>query len=217
MARKCYVCGREATSREHVPPRCFFPDDSRYRQQLITVRSCTEHNEDTSLDDEYVRNVIAMCIGNNSIGFKQFIEKTVKSFEGSIGLMKKTVGTSQTVFTPEGPTRAFKIDRARFNKVMKKIAYGLYFYKFREPWNRDLTVATRNVKTQDMSENDYGLIQWAEANCPPLPSQGKNPKVFQYNIIESNKNTENTAFRIVFYENFVVWVIKLKGSQTFEI
>ena len=58
MARKCYVCGREATSREHVPPRCFFPDDNRYRKQLITVRSCTEHNEDTSLDDEYVRNVI---------------------------------------------------------------------------------------------------------------------------------------------------------------
>ena len=158
-----------------------------------------------------------MCIGNNSIGFKQFIEKTVKSFEGSIGLMTRTVGTSQTVLTPEGPTRAFQIDRARFNKVMKKIAYGLYFYEFREPWNRDLTVATPNMKTQDMSENDYGLIQWAEANYPPLPSQGKNPKVFQYKIIESNKNTENTVFRIVFYENFVVWVIKLKGSQTFGI
>ena len=104
MASQCYICGSDATSREHVPAKCFFPDEGSYRRQLITVRSCSVHNEDTSKDDEYVRNIIAMCIGNNATGFKQFIDRTVDSLKDSLGLAKTTLGTTQRVEIPEGTT-----------------------------------------------------------------------------------------------------------------
>ena len=218
MPKKCYVCGADATSKEHVPPKCFFPEDSTYRQQLITVPSCTKHNADTSADDEYVRNVISMCIGNNAVGFNQFKDKTVESFTDSIGLLKRTVGNSQRVLTSEGLTRAFEIDRNRFDRVMKKVGYGLFSNEFGVPWNRGLIVATRNIRTQNMSEDDFGpLIEWAEENCPPLPEQGRNPKVFQYTLVGSKEDRENTSFRISFYENFVVWIFELKGSRSYRM
>src|SRR5437588_3137057 len=46
----CYCCDRPKTSREHVPPLCFFPDEKdkkgapKYRKNLIRVPSCDQHN-----------------------------------------------------------------------------------------------------------------------------------------------------------------------------
>jgi hypothetical protein len=46
----CYMCDRDASSREHVPPAAFFPeqkespDGKDYRRNLITVPSCSKHN-----------------------------------------------------------------------------------------------------------------------------------------------------------------------------
>jgi hypothetical protein len=52
----CYVCGKPATSVEHVPPRSFFPKE--HRTSLITVPSCNEHNQIKSKDDEYIRSIL---------------------------------------------------------------------------------------------------------------------------------------------------------------
>ena len=78
MPKNCYICGLNAVSKEHTPARCYFPEESEYRKNLITVPSCTTHNEDTSKDDEYVRNLIAMSLGTNIIAYKQFIRKQLK-------------------------------------------------------------------------------------------------------------------------------------------
>jgi len=56
----CYFCGKPATSKEHAPALCFFPDSKR--NNLTKVDSCYDHNEKTSLDDEYVRNIILKSI-----------------------------------------------------------------------------------------------------------------------------------------------------------
>lgn len=71
---KCYMCHRDADSREHVPPKCLFPEKkdvgtSAYRNNLITVPSCELHNSNKSKDDEFLMVSIAGIIGNNSIGY----------------------------------------------------------------------------------------------------------------------------------------------------
>ena len=44
----CYMCEKESTSSEHVPPKCLFPekkdlpDGVDLRKSLITVPSCDE-------------------------------------------------------------------------------------------------------------------------------------------------------------------------------
>ena len=165
-----------------------------------------------------MRNIIAMCIGNNATGFKQFIDRTVDSLKDSPGLAKTTLGTAQSVEIPEGSTLAFEIDRERFNRTMKKIAYGLHFHEFGKPWNRDLIVVTPNLVTADMCEDKYGpLMRWAERNFPPLPSRGENQMVFMYEFLPPSEEIDDPVFRIRFYENFIVWVMHLKGSTAPEL
>lgn len=53
------MCDQPATSREHVPPACLFPEEkdirtSLFRNNLITVPSCDLHNSKKSTDDEFL-------------------------------------------------------------------------------------------------------------------------------------------------------------------
>jgi len=64
---QCYCCEKAATTKDHIPPKCFFPEkkylsnsNPDYRSQLITVPSCSERNNFRSKDDEYTAAVIAM-------------------------------------------------------------------------------------------------------------------------------------------------------------
>ena len=51
----CYECGatldKESLTKEHVPPKSFFPKSDR--DSLITVPACVKHNGGKSDDDEY--------------------------------------------------------------------------------------------------------------------------------------------------------------------
>jgi len=63
------MCDSVEMSREHTPPRCFFPEAKAIgrdlRRDLITVPSCDRHNSKKSKDDEFLRSVIVMAPGNS--------------------------------------------------------------------------------------------------------------------------------------------------------
>jgi hypothetical protein len=83
----CFACDQSATTREHAPPRSFFPEGSR--QKLITVPSCAIHNCDNSLDVEYVRNAIVILAGLNATG-ELLIDTAKRSFDRSPALCART-------------------------------------------------------------------------------------------------------------------------------
>jgi hypothetical protein len=213
MSKTCYICGKEATSKEHTPARCYFPEESQYRKNLITVPSCEEHNENTSNDDEYVRNIISMSIGNNAVAFMQFIKKTVVSFEKSRGIFIDTTKNAQRIYTAiEGekpkPSYAFKIDRNRFDDVMKKISYALFYSVYKEPWDKELIIMTKHLLDKDMILDEYGdLIESIEDELEEHPFDGKNPQVFKYKFLPTESdNKHEQVLRMVFYEGFEIWV-----------
>jgi hypothetical protein len=70
MQDTCYMCERVADTREHAPPKCFFP--VTLRTNLVTVPSCEEHNLDNSSDVEYVRNVLSTQHGSNAAAAEVF-------------------------------------------------------------------------------------------------------------------------------------------------
>ena len=72
------MCSEPATSREHVPPSCFFPEKNEFRKNLITVPSCDKHNLVKSGDDEYLFAVISSHLESNQIARDQF-KKTIKA------------------------------------------------------------------------------------------------------------------------------------------
>ena len=61
--QRCYICGAPATSKEHVPPQCLFPEKKdigteKFRKDLITVPSCELHNTNKSKDDEFLMDAL---------------------------------------------------------------------------------------------------------------------------------------------------------------
>lgn len=58
MTETCYMCEAAPTSREHVPPKCLFPESKdvngqNFRENLITVPSCDIHIEEIFSADEH--------------------------------------------------------------------------------------------------------------------------------------------------------------------
>ena len=200
----CYICGKEKASIEHSPPKCFFPISQRIN--LITVDSCKEHNEDTSLDDEYVKNIITMLIGGNSTAYKQFSEKTIKSFERSPALLQSTIEKQHPIKFNGVETLVLEIDRDRLDVVIKKIAYALFYHNYKQRWLRKLITATTHLKTPNFENDDFAkLIEEVQLKHNPK-YEGSNPEVFQFSFIRLDDDINNQFLRMKFYNGFEIWI-----------
>lgn len=200
--KKCYICGNSAVSEEHCPAKCFFP--KQHRKNMITVPSCSQHNEATSLDDEYARLFIIMNNRNNKLSFEHFKDKVLKSLDRSPALKALVSPISS------GGIIKIPLNRERLDKEMRKNAYALYFHKYNKPWNRELIVAIRDLVQENNQQDDYGkLIEIAEYECKTMGCSfeylGENPEVFQYVFLETEE--EEVLLKMVFYEGFDVWII----------
>ncbi len=83
---QCYMCNKPSTSKEHVPPKCIFPEakdlgSEKFRENLIKVPSCDLHNMKKSKDDEYLMIVLAIIIGNNLYSLIQASTKVKRAIE----------------------------------------------------------------------------------------------------------------------------------------
>ena len=83
------MCECLATSQEHAPPRCIFPEQKDtggidYRKSLIKVPSCETHNTAKSTEDEYLMYVLPTSIAANNVGINQFLTIKVRSREAAI-------------------------------------------------------------------------------------------------------------------------------------
>lgn len=135
----CYYCGRPATSAEHVPPRCIFPEGkdafgADMRKNLITVPSCDEHNLEKSKDDEFLMGCVTPVVGNNGAGYIQTQTKLRRAFEHSGGRLLGAVmpdAKEATWVRPDGarfPILVGQADVQRLCRAFEHVARGLYFH-----------------------------------------------------------------------------------------
>ena len=211
----CYMCDSLATSREHVPPACFFPKvkglGRDLRRNLITVPSCERHNSLKSKDDEYLRAVIVMMSARgNKVAQHQFWGKfraatarkphVYKSFFKDLG----TVG--------KGQHRALKIDRERFNSCIDHLSRALFFHTYKRKWQLPIKIVSPNLYSgvdSDQMVPHQPTLKLVESLKQVLESQlirGENPEVFKYRIHFDDKN-EAYAFAAIFYDFFEVFSI----------
>lgn len=199
MSLKCYMCDREPTSEEHVPPKCLFPEKKDLpkgidlRKNLIKIPSCDIHNTAKSKDDEFLLYCLCMNIANNSFAFKQFSTKIMRAYNRRPGLMKSMVKDSQDVIAVDEVGTAFntlmvKADTARINKCFDQIARALYFYEFNEQFNghcrflydwmikpeTNFSVVVKN------GDKEKSALEHVKAYFSKLDHRGSNPEVFNY-------------------------------------
>lgn len=224
--KKCYKCGAKATSREHVPPLCIFPEkkdlNRDFRINLIKVPSCDEHNLKKSKDDEFLMACVSGIVGNNSIGYLQLKTKIRRSFDNTKGLVNRVVGNYQEkeVRDKNGvalPVLAGSLDYTRLQRCIEYIAYGLYFHEYGKQFigdaqiifgflrYRDENINTRKAYLKDVFENE----------TDKYPKRGDNPEVFYYQIVPQN-TPGLIALKFTFFEG-TDFFIRMKDQDSKEI
>lgn len=198
---KCYMCDEDATTREHVPPRSFFPKG--IGENLLTVPSCLAHNQSQSRDIEYVRNVIVACYGINDLG-EQTFEIARKSFNRSKALFYQTFGDFEAIEFNGVKTGRFRIDLQRMQSVMRPIANAIYYSDYGSRYDAEWKVFVTSLKSL---EDFTGQVnQWQPfrnllVTLQFLDRATPHPTIFKYAVHEM---PDGLIFKFEFYGSFTI-------------
>lgn len=211
-AATCYMCDSVETSREHVPPVCFFPKAKEIgrdlRRNLITVPSCDRHNSLKSKDDEYLRAVIVMTAENNKVGQHQFFGKLLPAVARRPHAYKSFFADKGTV--AKGTGRALQIDRKRFNSCIDHLARAIFFDTFERKWQLSISIVSPNIFSGIHSDQivphrpTENVVEISRQFLGGEPIRGENPEVFKYRL-RYDEVDESYAFAAIFYGRFEIY------------
>jgi len=121
----CYFqgCTAKGITREHIPPRSFFPDGEK--EQLLTVKSCERHNNAKSKDDLYVLAQICMNASPNNRAREVFMERVVPQLEFNNGALRRRL--AEGAVSLNHGTVKYKVDIARLDDFFTALSCGLIF------------------------------------------------------------------------------------------
>jgi hypothetical protein len=194
------MCDDEGSTKEHVPPKCIFPEakdiqtGDNYKKNLITVRSCEKHNTAKSKDDVYLLFVLAANVMSNDLAQTQFGTKVMRAVNRTPHVFAE-FAKKNTPVTLKGEkselihTAAIEIDRARFDSAIEHISYALYYHKLGKTFTGDIQVITdglMNLSSEDSVEineriQNFGHI--VDTLLANEESKGDNPEVFTYKFL----------------------------------
>jgi len=192
---QCYFCGEPATSSEHVPPKCIFPEQKDlpgedYRKNLITVPSCEKHNAAKSRDDEFLMACLAPVVGNNGTGFLHTKTKLARSHARNPHLIAGTIREAKPLELVTEDGTAFPVlvgspDMERLCLSLQAVARGLYFHTHGKRFAGAVTVIPSFVKFppgQTMSTFQLLAQRMIDQVRTDWQTYGDNPRIFSYQI-----------------------------------
>lgn len=189
---KCYRCGAEATSDEHVPPKCLFPEkkdlpEVDYRKNLITVPSCEAHNTARSHDDEYLLCVLVASFENNPVARQHFETKIIRLLRRKPWFQTTLLKFLTPVLLNGEETAAFKVDLIRLKRVLESIAYGLHFHRYKEQWVGEIKVIPLGMFKEEgaafiRNPQEETMQEVSKVFFADKEKQGENPDVFLYQV-----------------------------------
>ncbi|MEK7951004.1 hypothetical protein [Luteolibacter soli] len=194
--KTCYMCHEPGVSKEHVPPRCIFPEtkdvQENLRQNLITVPSCDLHNSQKSDDDAFLLVSLAGIIGNNSIGYRQKITKVNRALKRSaFRLLHESLSNPRIELLEYGPNQFVDViwgtpDYDRLSTCFDRIARGLHFHHFGTKFTgrtRTLLGYTANPKANPREFQRF-ICEKVASELKDKPRLGANPEVFSFQFTD---------------------------------
>ena len=205
----CYMCESPATTKEHVPPRSFFPPG--FRKDLITVPSCNIHNTKKSNDDEYLRSLITIQYEVNTQARNLFSEKVMKALQRRPNLLRSFFFSGKTypIFVDGEPSLAITYDYERVIKALTCIAKAVHFYHFGTKWDEKLWVLPVSATFPPEQENveiQNARLTELKTGTFETPKFGKNPEIFYYQFLNNEDNVIK-RLRMGFFEGFIVYAV----------
>lgn len=209
------MCERISTSKEHVPPKCFFPksEDSLsgkdLRANLITVPSCDIHNNKKSGHDLYLLHIIAMTYQNNPEGLHLFKKRIGKTAQSRPYLLKSFFTGFERANTQNHIPLVFEIEMERFETGMTCMANAIYFHHFKTNWQESIEIKSPSLrylsKTPNYIDKNTTLAK-VEKYDTGSQKHGENQDIFFYQFIDG-PHPSHKLIRMVFYQGFVVLAI----------
>ncbi|WP_372784999.1 hypothetical protein [Phenylobacterium sp.] len=148
---RCYRCGAPGTSREHFPPKAFFPRAANL--QLKTVRSCDLHNTEKSGDDQYLLGHICLHAAR---GQNLAAQVFMRSIMPQITTSKSFAGQFRADAPDIGAGAMYPVDVARFDAFFDALSCAIYFDRFRtqfDPGMHRLRHAYPSLVSADGADN----------------------------------------------------------------
>lgn len=175
----CYLCGsKQADTRDHIFPKNLFPRPMP--ANLPTGPACRESNNSFSDDEELFRALVTSGMAYETTSGRHIWDKRVRpslqqNRRGFKTLLRKLV---TEVKLPSGSALALEFKPERVNRVLSKIAKGLYYIDRGES-------LPNNVKLLFRYDEPRKLIE------PPLDEAIKGAKktVLGENVIVYWRNT----------------------------
>jgi hypothetical protein len=211
MTETCYMCNAPATSREHVPPRCLFPEEkdmpgTSYRDNLITVPSCDDHNLAKSKDDGYLMYVFPVFILNDPIAKQHVDTKVLRALKRKPKVAAALVREGCVI---AGGMAYMRVETERILKCCDHMIRGLYFHEFGRRWIFSLELfscafipssSDRLDEFEQCREMGKGINRSFEDEG--IKYSGANPTIFKFRFLAGS---ENIFFvQLVFYGALVV-------------
>ena len=128
----CVICGiRPATTRDHVPPKCFFKGTAG--AALITVPACAMCNNGASSDDEDMRFYMSMQVGKPTVeAARLWNEGALKSVRRKSALRANVLASREMVVPDESGKPvvriAVEVPASLYQSVFARTTRGLYFF-----------------------------------------------------------------------------------------
>ncbi|KAB2518033.1 hypothetical protein F8N49_23240 [Pseudomonas sp. GXM4] len=223
----CYMCEQPATSVEHVPPKCIFPEfkDAQVdlRRKLITVPSCDDHNAKKSRDDEFLMVSIAGIIGNNSIGYEHYQGKIQRALRRTSYRLLGRVFLKGSI-TRIGDENKFldliwgTPDYPRLVDCFTHIAYGIYRHHFQVSFDGKIKVFLGFLHSANKNQNSFKEFIAHRAEIDLKEKHGSNQGVFYYRLAPPDQ-FGLSLMHLCFYENVNVYVslIPAGTGQIFDL
>jgi hypothetical protein len=205
------MCPKPATTTEHGPPKCFFPEKKDVgvdlRVNLVTVPSCEEHNTSKSNDDQYAMMFVVTHFGTNSLARHQFSTKCIRSLARRPAFTTRVLASPTNVSVDGRSTVAITVERQRFDRVMESTCRALFYNDTQRKLLNQAFVWSPAFRHADLESDpeESALAFHVRRALKDQPKRGQNPDVFWYQVRDNLDGI--TAFRLMFYEGCSVYAV----------
>jgi len=208
----CYFqgCDCPGTTKEHIPPRCFFPRGKR--DQLWTVRSCDRHNSAKSKDDMYALAHVLLSVSSDDGEAREIFRGSVEPQLSFGGDALRKLLLSGAVRRDDGSV-AYVVDSTRLDSFFTALSCGIVYKTFGTSLPRhysaghiyhNLQGEAHDVRSQLMSKIAEAYrgpkLESIRFGTPTL----RNSSVYRCDVFGLDRFRSSLTICHLFYETFHV-------------
>ncbi len=208
LPKICYWCGielrNEENKKEHVPPYSFFPKG--YRNNLVTVPSCAEHNNQFSeLDEKFQFLIKAMF--PNQIAMQDFNDRVIRGLKRKekSKFVENIKSKSFTANINNKPQFLIQLEGNEGEVFLEKIIRGIYFYHKEKPAKGIIQSISKTILNENIDRP--AIVDYLKEDLNPetlTKGDFNNAEIFSYYFLDFE---DVFMIQMKFYENaeFIGW------------